>query len=147
MFFNNSEGFMRNKFVLCIIVVGLVFSGCSKQVDDNSSAGAASEVSSMGQKMQSVKLVAAKTSKEAIALADKLKTVGEKKDYLIAQAQAFYKSEEFEQVVEVTQYVLGSLDKDSNVAKNLIEKAKNELRVQATSKVEDVKNALGDFGK
>jgi len=137
---------MRNKFVLFIVFLALVSSGCSKQVDDNSSAGVVSEASSIGQKMEAVKVAAAKTSKEAIALADKLKTVNEKKDYLIAQTESFYKSEEFEQVVEVAQYVLGNLDKDSNVAKHLIEKAKNKLKEQAQDKVNEVKNSLGDFG-
>jgi hypothetical protein len=85
--------------------------------------------------------------KQAIALADKLKTVEEKKNYLITQAQAFYKSQQFEQVATVGQYVLQYLDKDSVAAKDLIEKAKAQLKAKAGTTVTDVKQALNGLNK
>ena len=37
--------------------------------------------------------------------------------------------------------------KDSQAAKDLLEKAKNQLTVAAKGVVEDIKKGLGDFGK
>ena len=48
--------------------------------------------------------------KEIIAQAQSLKTVKEKIDYLISQAQTFYNSENFQDVVEIAQYILQYLE-------------------------------------
>ncbi len=82
---------------------------------------------------------------EAIQNSQSLKTVQEKANYLIGQAQAFYNSKEFQKAVETAQYVLNNLDKNSQVAKDLIEKAKAQLQAAAQKAVGDVGNKL--FGK
>ena len=87
------------------------------------------------------------SSNEAIQVAKSMETTKEKVDYLIGQAKAFYSSKGFQEAVDITQYVLRYLDKDSQAAKDLLEKAKNQLTAAAKGVVEDIKKGLGDFGK
>jgi len=82
---------------------------------------------------------------EAIQNSRALKTVQEQANYLVSQAQAFYNSKEFQQAIQAAQYVLGNLDKNSQAAKDLIEKAKAQLQAAAQKAVVDAKNKL--FGK
>jgi len=128
-------------FVLC-----LIFSGCSQQGSQSNQAEAP-EAQSMGAKMAKVEQKVAATAQEAINYAKKIEDVKAKKDYLIAQAQNFYKSEDFQQVVDVAQYVLAYVDKDSAEAKNLLDKAKKELQAAVDGAVTDVKDKMGSFGK
>jgi hypothetical protein len=75
---------------------------------------------------------------EAVQNSQALKTIEEKANYLIQQANAFYNSKEFQKAVETAQYVLSNLDKNSQSAKDLIEKAKAQLQSAASK-------AVGDF--
>jgi hypothetical protein len=79
---------------------------------------------------------------EAIQNSQALKTVQEQANYLISQAQAFYNSKEFQQAIQAAQYVLSNLDKNSQAAKDLIEKAKAQLQAAAQKAVGDVKSKL-----
>ena len=82
---------------------------------------------------------------EAINNAQALKTVQEKADYLVKQAEAFYNSKEFQQAIQIAQYVLNNVDRNSQAAKDLIEKAKAQLQAIAQKATGDVTNKL--FGK
>ena len=84
----------------------------------------------------------AASSGEAIQNAQALKTVQEKADYLMNQAEAFYNSKEFQQAIQTAQYVLSNLDKNSQAAKDLIEKAKTQLQASAQKAVGDASNKL-----
>jgi hypothetical protein len=86
-------------------------------------------------------------SSQVIQKSQTLKTVQEKTNYLIKQAQAFYSSKEFQQAIEVAQYVLSNLDRNSQPAKNLIEKAKAQLQNAAGKAVGDIGNKLLKGGK
>ncbi|MBU1044903.1 MAG: hypothetical protein KJ915_10960 [Candidatus Omnitrophica bacterium] len=134
---------MKQKLFLLGLAAILVISGCSKKADDSMAKEPETKMPAMEQKLVAAKQVMAETGKQAIAFAEKLKTVAEKKEYLIAQAEAFYASKKFEQVSEVGQYVLQYLDKDSAAAKDLLEKAKAQVQAQAQKAVGDVKQALG----
>jgi hypothetical protein len=79
---------------------------------------------------------------EAIQISESLKTVQEKADYLIKQAEGFYNSKEFQKAVDTAQYVLNNLDSNSQPAKDLIEKAKAQLQAAAQKAVGDVSNKL-----
>ena len=87
------------------------------------------------------------SSSEAIQTAKGMETVEQKVDYLIGQAKSFYNSKEFQQAVDIAQYILTYLDNDSQAAKDLLERAKNELTAAAKGAMEDVKKGFGDFGK
>jgi len=87
------------------------------------------------------------SSNEAIETAKSMETLEEKANYLIGQAKALYNSKEFQEAVDIAQYILRYLDKDSLKAKDLLEKAKNALVSQAQGAVEDVKKKLPGFGK
>ena len=83
----------------------------------------------------------------AIDTAKAMETVKEKTDYLIAQAKAFYNSKDFQGAIDIAQYILRYLDKDSQVAQDLIEKAKNALMEQAQSAVDSLKGGVESFGQ
>jgi hypothetical protein len=85
------------------------------------------------------------SSRKAIDVAKSMETVSQKTDYLIGQAKAFYNSKEFREAIDITQYILRYVDKDSQVAKDLLEKAKDALTSAAESTVEDVKRRLPGF--
>ncbi len=89
----------------------------------------------------------AASSSEAINVSKTMETVQEKVNYLVEQAKAFYDSKDFQQTVKVAQYILQSLDKDSQQAKTLLEKAKTAILEAAKTAAEDMKNKLGDLGK
>jgi hypothetical protein len=82
---------------------------------------------------------------ETIQNSQSFKTVQEKANYLIQQAQAFYSSKNFKQAVDTAQYVLSNLDKNSQPAKDLIAKAKAQLQAAAQKAMGDASNKL--FGK
>lgn len=86
-------------------------------------------------------------SSEAINTAKAMKTVQEQADYLVQQAKGFYNSKQFQDAVATAQYVLQNVDKNSQEAKNLLEKAKADIEAAAKKAVEDVKGKLGSFGK
>ncbi len=89
----------------------------------------------------------AESSKDAIDATKSIETVEEKVTYLVKQAEAFYKSEDFQEAIDIAQYILSSLDKDSQAAKSIIEKAKEALSAKAQAAVEDVKKKLPGFGQ
>ena len=105
--------------ILFLLVVGVCFSliaGCGPQKADSPQA--------------------------AINTAKAMETVKEKTDYMIAQAKAFYNSKDFQGAIDIAQYILRYLDKDSTAAQDLIEKAKNALMEKAKAATE----GLGGFG-
>lgn len=87
------------------------------------------------------------TSAQAISFAETLKTIQAKKDYLMQQAQMFYQSKQFQYCMDVAQHVLANIDGNSGDAKDLLNKAKEQLVSTATEKVGTVKNSLlNSFG-
>jgi len=89
----------------------------------------------------------AASSSEAIEISKSMQTVQQKVDYLIGQTQAFYNSKEFQKAIDITQYVLAYVDKNSTQAKSLLEKAKAELTALARKKAEELKSKIGGFRK
>ncbi len=87
--------------------------------------------------------VKADSSQQAIANAKTMGTVQEKTDYLVAQAKAFYNSKQFQGAVDIAQYVLTYLDRDSQAAKSLLEKAKADLTAQMKQSAEDLRKTFG----
>ncbi len=85
----------------------------------------------------------AASSSEAIKQAETKQTVDEKVDYLVGQANAFINSQEFNEAIKTAQYILSNLDKDSEKAKSIIEKAKMELEATAKKAAGDMANKLG----
>ncbi|MFC1548824.1 hypothetical protein ACFL5E_02575 [Candidatus Omnitrophota bacterium] len=73
------------------------------------------------------------SSREAIDTAKAMATVQEQTQYLVGQAESFIDSDEFQNAVDVLQYVLTYLDKDNPQAKELLQKAKDELAAKAKS--------------
>jgi len=87
------------------------------------------------------------SGQEAITNAKTLETAGEKVNYLVAQGKAFYNSKEFQEAVDIAQYILTHLDRDSKEGRDLLEKAKNELSKQVQSALQDAKKNFKGFGK
>jgi hypothetical protein len=87
----------------------------------------------------------AASSKEAIEASKAMQTVQEKVDYLIGQAKAFYNSKDFQGAMDTAQYVLGYLDKNSQEAKNLLEKTKSELKAAASKTLGDMQQKVDNW--
>jgi hypothetical protein len=85
----------------------------------------------------------ASSSAEAISLSKAMETTQEKGEYLIGQAKAFYNSKDFQGAVDIAQHILKYVDKDSQEAKNLLEKAKEQLKVKAAAALDGMKGAMG----
>jgi hypothetical protein len=51
----------------------------------------------------------------------------QKVDYFVSQAKSFYEPKEFQEAVNTASYVLSAFDKNSVGAKNLLEKAKQQI--------------------
>jgi hypothetical protein len=85
------------------------------------------------------------TAIEAIQNAQTLGSVPSKVDYLMKQANALYDSKKFQDAIDVAQYVLTKLDKNSTQAQSLIEKAKSELQAAAQGAINNVSSKF--FGK
>jgi alkyl sulfatase BDS1-like metallo-beta-lactamase superfamily hydrolase len=81
----------------------------------------------------------AESPRAAIDVAKTMQTAQEKTDYLISQAKAFYNSKDFQGAVDIAQYVLRYLDKDSQAAKDLLTKAKEQLTAQAQGMLDQAK--------
>lgn len=89
----------------------------------------------------------AASSNAAIEESKTMQTAQEKVNYLVGQAKAFYNSKDLQSSIDIAQYVISYLDRDSKAAKDIIEKAKNELAALASKKVEDLKGQMKGFGK
>ena len=88
------------------------------------------------------------SSMEAIDIAKTLATTQEKVSYLTTEAEALYKSEKFQDVVNIAQYILTYLDGDSQIAEDLLNKAKTKLVEMAQKGAANlVENKLNSFGK
>ena len=80
------------------------------------------------------------SSDEAIQNAKAMEAPTEEKvKYLVNQAKAMYNSDEFQDTVNVAQYVLRYLDKDSQQAKDLLEMAKKDLMAAGEGAMADMK--------
>jgi len=110
--------------MVCFLTLGSGLIGCSQQKADSSSA--------------------------AIQAAKAMETAEQKVDYLIGQAKSFYNSKEFQNAIDTAQYILTQLDKDSQTAKSLLEKAKDALAAKAKEAVdsatEGMSKKIGNFG-
>jgi hypothetical protein len=105
---------------LCVAAVGVSLCGCTKK---------------------------AASSTEAIEASKALQSAGQKVDYLINQAKAFYNSKDFQQAIDISQYILAYVDKNSTEAKSLLEKAKADLSAMGQKKLDELKGKIGSFGK
>ena len=85
----------------------------------------------------------AASSNEAIELSKTMQTVEQKANYLLGQAKTFYNSKDFQQAVNVAQYVLSYVDKNSTEAQSLLEKAKAQLTALAQQKAAELKSKFG----
>ncbi len=135
---------MKKSFLLAVFlnfVCGVVFI-CQSSATDNPSAAAAKVVNADA---------AIKKAQAIAGSSDKVK-------YLVAQANEFMKTKQYQDVVNATQYVLSKVDPNSADAKRLLAKAKDELAKVTKEKINqtvadpaksigDIKNAFGGFGK
>jgi len=135
---------MKSILVLVVAVAltaGLMLAGCQEQ-----QGGSTQQVQISESVKQAVQQQAA-TAVEAVKNSEAMKTVQEKVNYLVGQANNFYNDKKFQQVVDVAQHILSNLDANSSPAKNLLEKAKQQLQAAAQTAVGDVGKQLETLGK
>jgi len=99
--------------VTIMLFFGLIFSGCGKVVEK------------------------AESSRAAVAVAKQMKDKATGKvDYLLKQAQAFYDAKDYRGAVDISQYILWHLDRNSKDAQDMLSKAKGLLAEQIKAKQE-----------
>jgi hypothetical protein len=121
-----------------------IIAGCSPQEKqplerEKSAPPAAAVVSVSDEKAES--------GRQAIDSAQALSVAGQKKEYLLRQAQLFYDSKEFQETINIAQYVIRSVDADTPQAQDLLEKAKQQLKNSVTDAVGNMKEAMEGLGK
>ncbi len=79
------------------------------------------------------------TPQAAIEQAQILETPAKKASYLVGQANAFYKAKDFQGAINIARYVLGNLDKDSAVAKQIIKESQSAIIAKAKSPAQAAK--------
>ncbi len=82
---------------------------------------------------------------EAIQNSQVMSTVQQKVDYLVAQAKDFYNSKQYQDAAQAAQYVLNKIDKNSQAARDILDKATAQLKAYAQKTTSDMSNKL--FGK
>ncbi len=83
----------------------------------------------------------------AIEKSKSFQTMEEQADYLVDQANKFYKSDEYKDAIALSQHVLSKLDSESEQAKEILEEAKADLAKEAEKATDDLKNAVKGIGK
>lgn len=83
------------------------------------------------------------SSSEAIQYAKTLETPKQRTDYLVRRAQAFVKSEDYQEAIKALQYVLLSVDAHSQAATDLLEQAETKLDADAQAVIGDTKKPGG----
>ncbi len=100
-------------FLLCCIPLMLINNGCGVKKADS--------------------------SRETIETAKGMDSVEKQADYLVKQANAFYKSKEYKDAINTAQYVIRNLDKESSKAKEIMQKAKDDMAQAAREKLKSLK--------
>ena len=80
----------------------------------------------------------AANSEQAIQQASNMPTNEGRINYLISEANAFIDSKKFDEAINIAQYVLAYLDKQSQEAQSILEKAKTELAALAKEKAGEI---------
>ncbi|MDP8234359.1 MAG: hypothetical protein P9M06_06130 [Candidatus Saelkia tenebricola] len=139
------QGLMIGSFFGIILITG-----CAKQEQSDLETKETSEAleTNISQTIEKTKTaIITSTATEAINIAKTLDTKEEKLSYLVTQASNLYNSEKFQDVIDIAQYILTYLDKNSHVAKNLFEKATSKLTSLLKEKASDYTQKLNSFGQ
>ena len=116
---------MRSKMVslgVFFLLVGVISVGCQKQQESRTTRQV-----QLPETMKQVAQEKAATAIEAIKHSEAMQSDRDKVNYLIGQANNFYNAKQFQPVIDVTQYILKSLDANSSPARSLFEKAEQGL--------------------
>ena len=81
----------------------------------------------------------AESSKEAINTAKAMDSAEKQMKYLESQANAFLKAKEYTDAVELSNYVLRNLDKESKKAREILDQATKEMRALFEDKLRGIK--------
>jgi hypothetical protein len=108
---------MRTITVIIVCIAMLSIAGCGAQKEASASA--------------------------AIDKTQTMSTIQQKVDYLAGQAKAFVNSKQYDQAVATAQYILANLDRNSQEAVSLLQKAKDGLAAQAKAKLDEAKKQFG----
>ena len=136
---------MRNRAVgvgALLLLAGVVSAGCQMKQESGTAQQA-----QIPQAVQQVMQEKAATAVEAIKQSEAMQSVQEKVNYLVGQANGFYDAQKYQPVIDIAQYILGSLDPNSSPAQSLLEKAKQGLQSAAQSAVGGVTQKLGTLGQ
>jgi vancomycin resistance protein YoaR len=88
----------------------------------------------------------AESSRAAISKAAAMDTVEKKLNYLVDQAKTMYKSEKFQDSIDIARYILRWVDKDSQIAKDILRDAQEALRAKAQDAFSGMKKTMTEAG-
>lgn len=103
----------------CLVLVGLTAAGCEQKPT-------------------------AQNAQEAIDHAKTKQTIDSQVDYLADQARGFINSKEYEDAIQIANYILTNLDQDSKAARDILEKAKAQMQKTAQGAIDDVKKEMNN---
>jgi 2-oxo-4-hydroxy-4-carboxy--5-ureidoimidazoline (OHCU) decarboxylase len=120
------------------------FGGCGCSSDKDTPNSKISQPSQAISKKTQETIKISQKAREAIETAKSFNAISDQVNYLVEQAQKFYDSEQFTEVIDIAEYILQYLDKNSQEAKNLLMEAHKALAsVEAVA--EDLKGIFGSF--
>ena len=89
----------------------------------------------------------AASAQEAIEQSKSKGSVQQQVDYLTGQANAFINNKNYDQAMAVANHILSDLDKNSDAARKILEKAKEDMHKAAQGAVDEMKKSFGNMGK
>ncbi|MFH1772128.1 MAG: hypothetical protein ABH872_04855 [Candidatus Omnitrophota bacterium] len=122
----------------------------AKQSSGGLNTGKSESDISLREAERSVQKIAA-NAKEALDFAKNYTAAKGKVDYLLRQAKSLYESRKFQDVVDIAQYILSNINKNSSEANGLLEQAKEAVALQAKQlgqkAVEGVGSKINDLSE
>ncbi len=112
---------------------------------NNANAGANVAPTTPSTVQTAVKLLG--SAKAAIAQAQTIPVLKDKIDFLAAQAQGFLGQKNYQEAVNVAQFILTKLDANSIQAKSVMDQAKSQIAQAAQGAMGNMMGKLGAFGK
>ena len=88
----------------------------------------------------------AKTSSEAIEIANLQSNTEKQVDYLVKQAEQFLDDDNYDEAINVANYVISHLDKDSQQAQEIMAQASIEMEQVTQQALEEARKQIKHLG-
>lgn len=86
----------------------------------------------------------ATTASEAISRSQSMQSVNQKVDYLVGQANMFIDSRQYAEASKIAGYILTDVDKNSQQARDILQKAQEQMTQKAGETIGNMQQSFGD---